>query len=136
MRLELLADGSEDVAEVRDGDGARCVLVEDAEGVAKRAVEGLRAEVGAHEVEEAREVEGGRELLLGGDVAELRLRRVPTQGTHEDAELRGGDAAVAVSVEEGEGLPHRRNLLLAQLLAGHRCRSGRIADVRSRDAGR
>ena len=115
--LELLADGGEDVAEVGDGDGAGGVLVEDAEGVAERAVEGLRAEVGAHEVEEAREVEGGRELLLRGDVAELRLRGVAAEGAHEDAELRGRDAAVAVGVEEREGLPHGGDLVVREVLA-------------------
>jgi hypothetical protein len=122
VRLELLADGGEDVAEVGDGDGAGGVLVEDAEGVAERAVEGLGAEVGAHEVEEAREVEGRRELLLRGDVAELRLRGVPAEGAHEDAELGGRDAAVAVGVEEGEGLPHGGDLVVAQRVAAHRRR--------------
>jgi hypothetical protein len=117
--LELLADGGEDVAEVGDGDGAGAVLVEDAEGVAERAVEGLGLEVGAHEVEEAREVEGRGELLLRRDVPELRLRGVPAEGPHEDAQLRGRDAAVPVRVEQREGLPHRGDLVLRQVLAAH-----------------
>jgi hypothetical protein len=126
VRLELLADGGEDVAEVGDGDGPGGVLVEDAEGVAERAVEGLGAEVGAHEVEEAGEVEGRGELLLRGDVAELRLRGVPAEGAHEDAELRGRDAAVAVGVEEREGLPHGGDLVLGEVLAAHRAAGDRI----------
>ena len=44
-RVELLADGDEDVAKIGDGDGAGGVLVEDAEGVAEMGVEGLGAEV-------------------------------------------------------------------------------------------
>jgi hypothetical protein len=125
VHLELLSDGREDVAEVGDGDGAGAVLVEDAEGVAERAVEGLGPEVGAHEAEEAWEVEGRRELLLRGDVPELRLGWVPAEGAHEDAQLRGRDAAVPVRVEQREGLPHRGDLLLCQVLAAHRRRWGR-----------
>jgi hypothetical protein len=37
-----------------------------------RAVEWLRVEVGEHQVEEMQEIEGRRELLLCGDVPELR----------------------------------------------------------------
>lgn len=97
--FELLADGGEDVAEVGDGDVSGGVLVEDAEGVAELGVEGLGAEVGAHEVEEAGEVEGGGQVLRAHDLLELGLGRVTAEGAHQDPQLRRRYPAVAVVVE-------------------------------------
>lgn len=115
--LELLADAGEDVAQIGDGDVAGGLLVEDLEGVAELAVEGLRPEVPGHEVEEAREVEGGGEALAGDDGLELGLGRVPAEGAHEDPQLRRRDPAVAVGVEEGERLLHGGDLVVGQVLA-------------------
>jgi hypothetical protein len=86
----------------------------------QRAVERLRAEVGAHEVEEAQEVEGRHELPLRGDVPELRQHGVPAQGAHEDANLGRRDPAITVSVEEGEGLLHGGDLVLTERVGAHR----------------
>lgn len=105
------------MAQIGDGDVAGGLLVEDPEGVAELAVEGLGAEVAGHEVEEAGEVEGGGEALAGDDGLELGLGGVAAEGAHEDPELRGGDPAVAVGVEEGEGLLHGRDLVVGQVLA-------------------
>lgn len=55
------------MAEVSDGDGARAVLVEDAESVAEGPVEvlkGLGLQVSARELEKAPGVEERRALLL------------------------------------------------------------------------
>jgi hypothetical protein len=40
----------------------------------------------------------------------------PAQGAHENVELGRCDPTVAVSVEEGEGLPHGDDLILAQCI--------------------
>lgn len=114
--IELLADAGEDVAEIGDGDVASGFLVEDTEGIEELTVEGLWFEVLLHEFEESGKFEGGGEFLLGDDVLELSLRRVATKRSHQDAELRCGYAAVAVGVEEGEGLLHRGHLIVAQIL--------------------
>lgn len=65
--LELLADVGEDVSELGDGDVAGGILVEDLEGVAQLAIEGLGFHVFGHEVKESGEVEWDREILFGDD---------------------------------------------------------------------
>lgn len=115
--LELLADAGEDVAELRDGDEAGTLLVEDLEGVAELAIKRLRLHVLGHQVEEPREIERRREILLGDDGFELRLGRIAAEGPHQDPQLRRRDPAVAVGVEEREGLLHGRNLVVAEILA-------------------
>ncbi|EXB44950.1 hypothetical protein L484_026538 [Morus notabilis] len=116
-RLELLADASEDVAEFGDGDKSRGVLVEDLEGVAKLVIERLRLHVLGHQVQELREIERRREILLGDDGFELRMGRVPAEGSHKDPELRRRDPTVTVNVEEREGLIHGRNMVVTLILA-------------------
>ena len=104
--FELLPNAGEDVAELRNGDVARRVLVEDLEGVAELAIEGLGLHVLGHEVQEPREIEWDRQILLRDDGLQLGLGRVSSQRPHQDPKLRRGDPPIPVCVEESEGLLH------------------------------
>ena len=44
------------------------------------------------------------------------LSRILTQRPHDGAELLGGDGAIAIFVEEGEGFLELGNLFLGQLI--------------------
>lgn len=81
-RLELLANAGENVAEIGDGDEAGGLLIEDLEGIAELAIEGLGLHVLGHEVKESGEIEGGGEVFLGYDLLELGLGRVAAERAH------------------------------------------------------
>merc|ERR1719163_744007 len=49
-------------------------------------------------------------------VSELGLGGVLAQGAHDGAKLLGGDGAIAVLVEEGEGLLELGDLFLSELI--------------------
>ena len=72
-----------------------------------------------HHGEELREVNGA--VAVGVDlvdhVLELSLSRVLAEGAHDGAELLGGDGAITVLVEEGEGLLELSDLLLGKLVS-------------------
>ena len=75
-RLELLANAGENVAEIGDGDEASGILIENLEGIAELAIEGLGFHVLGHEVEESGEIKRGGEVFLGDDLFKLGLGRV------------------------------------------------------------
>ena len=49
-------------------------------------------------------------------VLKFGLSRILTQRPHDGAELLGGDGAIAIFVEEGEGFLELGNLFLGQLI--------------------
>merc|ERR1719181_1347302 len=120
---ELLAEVGHDVAKLSRRDEAVAVLVEDAEGLLELLL-GVRVlHLAGHQGAELREVNGA--VAVGIDlvdhVLQLRLGRVLAERAHDGAELLGGDRAVTVLVEEGEGLLELGDLLLGQLLVTHDC---------------
>lgn len=56
---------------------------------------------------------------LVNHVLQLGLCGVLAQGAHDGAQLLGGDGAIAVLVEQGEGLLELCDLLFSKLLARH-----------------
>ena len=70
------------MAEIGDGDEAGGLLIEDLEGIAELAIEGLGLHVLGHEVKESGEIEGGGEVFLGYDLLELGLGRVAAERAH------------------------------------------------------
>ena len=56
-------------------------------------------------------------INLVDHVLELGLCRVLSQRPHDGAQLLGGDGAVAILVEEGEGLLELGDLLFSQLVS-------------------
>uniref|UniRef100_A0A8R7QCM5 Uncharacterized protein n=1 Tax=Triticum urartu TaxID=4572 RepID=A0A8R7QCM5_TRIUA len=119
---ELLAEADHDVAQLGLGDVAVVVLVEHPEGLPELllGVGGVRVGVGlaGHERQELGELDGA--VAVGVHVAhhvpQLLGRRGLAQGADDRGQLLRRDAAVAVLVEEGEGLPE-----LAHLLRADRC---------------
>jgi hypothetical protein len=89
-----------------NGDPALALLVEDLPGGAQVALA-----VEAAHVARQRRLEVGKRheaaavgVGLAGGLRDLGLGGVAAQGAQDGAELGGGDAAVVVLVEEGEGL--------------------------------
>mmetsp|Transcript_2178 Transcript_2178/g.7340 ORF Transcript_2178/g.7340 Transcript_2178/m.7340 type:complete len:210 (+) Transcript_2178:1150-1779(+) len=122
---ELFAEVGHDVAELGGGDEAVAVLVEDLEGFEDFLLGVGVLHFPGHHRQELGEVD--RAVAVGVDfvdhVGQLGFRRVLPEGTHHGAELLGGDGAVAVLVEEGEGLLELGDLLFGQLI-GLRRRGG------------
>ncbi|KAK7281140.1 hypothetical protein RIF29_08862 [Crotalaria pallida] len=105
--LELLSGAGENVPELRHGDEAGGVLVQNLERVAELAIERLRFHVlGHHQIQESGEIKGSGEILFGDDGFELGLGMVATERAHEDSELQCSDLAVTVAIEESEGFHH------------------------------
>jgi hypothetical protein len=52
-------------------------------------------------------------------VLELGLGGVLAEGAHNCPQLLGGDGAIAILVEQGEGLLELGNLFLGELVGGH-----------------
>ena len=52
------------------------------------------------------------DINLADHIVELLRRGLLAEGVHDGAELLGADGAVPVLVEQGEGLPELRGLLL------------------------
>ncbi|KAK7267249.1 hypothetical protein RIF29_19916 [Crotalaria pallida] len=92
--------------ELRHGDEAGGVLVQNLERVAKLAIERLRFHVLGHQIQESGEIKGTGEILFGDDGYELGLGTVATERAHEDSELQYSDLVVTVAVEESEGFHH------------------------------
>ncbi|KAK7281655.1 hypothetical protein RIF29_09838 [Crotalaria pallida] len=72
--LELLSDAGENVPELRHGDEAGGVLVQNLERVEELAIERLRFHVLGHQIQEWREIKGSGEILFGDDGFELGHR--------------------------------------------------------------
>ena len=73
-----------------------------------------------HHDDKLRELDGATAVSIGfvDHVLDLSLSRVLAEGAHDDAELLGGDGAITVLVEGGEGVLELGNLLLGgELLA-------------------
>jgi hypothetical protein len=103
---KLLAKVRHDVAKFGSRDETIAVLVEDLEGIADLVVVLGGAHLLGHHAQELTEVDGAIVVLvdLANHVAQLGLGWVLTKRTHDGAELLGGDLAIAVLVEQREGL--------------------------------
>ena len=104
------------MAQLRRGDEAVAVLVEDAEGLLELLLGVGVLHLAGHEGAELGEVNGA--VAVGVDlvdhVLQLGLGRVLAERAHDGAELLGGDGAVAVLVEEGERLLELGDLLVGE----------------------
>merc|ERR1719482_1117653 len=118
---QLLAEVGHDVAQLSRRDEAVAILVEDAEGLLELLLGVGVLHLARHEGAELGEV--NRAVAVSIDlvdhVLELSLGRVLAERAHDGAKLLGGDGAVTVLVEKGEGLLELSDLLLGKLLVTH-----------------
>mmetsp|Transcript_7993 Transcript_7993/g.18713 ORF Transcript_7993/g.18713 Transcript_7993/m.18713 type:complete len:210 (+) Transcript_7993:141-770(+) len=121
---ELLAEVCHDVAELGRRDEAVAILVEHTERLLQLLLRISVLHLARHQRAELWEVNCAVAVSvdLVDHVLQLSLGRVLAERAHHGAELLGGDGAIAVLVEQGEGLLELGDLLLSQLLVlRHTC---------------
>eukprot|EP01084_Bolivina_argentea_P319535 554227_1 len=96
------------------------VLIEHTEGFLDFLLGVSIVHLSTHQSEELWKVDGTRGILIDfvDHVLQLRLGGVLPQRAHDGAEFLGGDGAVPILVEQGEGLLELSDLLVGQLV-GH-----------------
>merc|ERR1719506_895979 len=116
---QLLAQVGHDVTQLSSRDKPVAIAVKDLEGFNELLLRVCVLHLTCHERQELREVNGSVTISvdLVDHILELSLGRVLTKGTHDCAQLLGGDGAIAILVEEGEGLLELSNLLFSQLVS-------------------
>jgi len=116
---QLLSQVGHDVPQLGGGDEAVAVLVEDTEGLPDLLFAVGVLHLARHHGQELGEVDCA--IAVGIDlvdhVLQLCLCGVLSQGAHDRAQLLGGDGAISVLVEQGEGLLELCDLLLGQLIS-------------------
>merc|ERR1719389_794181 len=111
---ELLAKVGHDVTKLSSGDETVAVLVEHLEGLLDLLLGVGVLHLTSHQVQELGEVDGAGAIGIDlvDHVLELSLGGVLAEGAHDSSKLLGGDGAIAILVEKGEGLLELSNLLL------------------------
>ena len=116
---ELLAQVGHDVTELGGRDETVAVLVEHLEGLDDFLLAVSVLHLASHHSKELREIDGAVAISIDliDHVLELGLSGVLAKGAHDSAQLLGGDGAITVLVEQGEGLLELSDLLFGQLVS-------------------
>jgi len=104
---ELLSEVGHNVSKLSSGDKTVSISIEDLEGLDELLLSIGILHLSGHEGEELWEINGS--VTIGIDlidhVLELSLGWVLSEGSHDGTKLLGGNGAITILIEQGEGLP-------------------------------
>ena len=113
---EFFTEVGHNVTKFSSGDETVTITIEDLESLNQLLLGVGVLHLAGHKGEELGEINGAVTISIDlvDHVLEFSLSGVLTKGAHDSAELLGGDGAITVLVEQGEGLLELRDLLLGK----------------------
>merc|ERR1719310_2313866 len=115
---KLLAKVGHHMPQLRSTDKSVTIAIENLERLDELLLSVSVLHLTGHQGKELWEIDGAVTIgiHLVDHVLKLSLRWVLSKGAHDCSQLLGGDGAIAVLVEQGEGLLELGNLLLSKLV--------------------
>ena len=103
---QFLTKGGHDLSELSGGDELVSISIEDLEGFSEFFLGIGVLDLSGHQGEELWEIDGSVSVSIDlvDHVLELGLCGVLAEGAHDGTKLLGGDGAIAILIEQGEGL--------------------------------